>query len=158
MSTDTVKIKTSDGKEFDGFLTKPESSNGAAIVLIQEIFGVNDHIRDVAHLYAQEGYTVLAPDLFWRTDPGLQIGYSPSEIEKGIAIMQKQDLEKATQDLISAVETLKKLPGIKKVGAVGYCMGGMFTYRLACRNAVDAAVSYYGGGIDQQVSEAAKIK
>jgi len=158
MPVETVKIKTSDGKEFDGFLTRPESSNGAGIVLIQEIFGVNDHIREVAQLYAQVGYTVLAPDVFWRTDPGLNIGYSQSEIEKGIAIMQKQDLEKVTQDLIAAAETLRKMGGINKIGAVGYCMGGMFVYRLACRNAVDAAVSYYGGGIDQQLSEAGKIK
>ena len=93
MSVETLKIKTSDGKEFDGILTRPDSSNGAGIVLIQEIFGVNDHIRDVASLYAQEGYTVLAPDLFWRTDPGLQLGYSEGDIQKGIGIMQKLDLE-----------------------------------------------------------------
>jgi carboxymethylenebutenolidase len=158
MSVETVKIKTSDGKEFDGIVTRPDASNGAGIILIQEIFGVNDHIRDVAKLYAQEGYTVLAPDLFWRTDPGLQLGYSESEIAKGIGIMQKLDLERATLDLIDAAQTLRKLPGIKKIGAVGYCMGGMLTYRLACRNAVDAAVSYYGGGVDQQLAEASKIK
>jgi len=158
MSVETVKIKTSDGKEFDGILTRPDASNGAGILLVQEIFGVNDHIRDVANLYAQEGYTVLAPDLFWRTDPGIQLGYSQGEIEKGVGIMQKLDFERATLDLIDAAQTLKKLPGIKKMGAVGYCMGGMFTYRLACRNAIDAAVSYYGGGIDQQLGEASKIK
>jgi carboxymethylenebutenolidase len=158
MSTDTVKIKTSDGKEFDGFLTRPETSNGAGILLIQEIFGVNDHIRDVAHLYAQEGYTVLAPDLFWRTNPGLQLGYSDSDIQKGIAIVQKLDFERTTQDLIEATDILRKQPGVKKIGAVGYCMGGMFVYRLACRNTVDAAVSYYGGGIDQQLADATKIK
>jgi len=158
MTAETVKIKTADGKEFDGFLTCPEKENGAGIILIQEIFGVNDHIRDVANLYAQEGYTVLAPDLFWRTDEGLVMGYSPDEIEKGISILQKQDLEKMTQDLIDAIATLRQRPGIKKVGAVGYCMGGMLAYRLACRNACDAAVSYYGGGIDQQLAESAKIK
>jgi carboxymethylenebutenolidase len=158
MSVETVKIKTSDGKEYNGFLTRPEVSNGAGIVLIQEIFGVNDHIRDVASLYAQEGYMVLAPDLFWRTDPELQLGYSEGDIEKGIAITKKLDLDQATQDLVDAAAVLRKLPGVKKIGAVGYCMGGMFAYRLACRNAVDAAVSYYGGGIDQQLADAAKIK
>jgi carboxymethylenebutenolidase len=158
MTAETVKIKTADGKEFDGYLTRGEEENGAGIILIQEIFGVNDHIRDVANLYAQEGYTVLAPDLFWRTDPGLSMGYSPAEIEKGIGIMQKQDLEKMTQDLIDAIAVLRKRPGIKKVGAVGYCMGGMLAYRLACRNACDAVVSYYGGGVDQQLAESAKIK
>jgi carboxymethylenebutenolidase len=158
MSVATVKIKTSDGKEYNGFLTRPEVSNGAGIVLVQEIFGVNDHIRDVASLYAQEGYTVLAPDLFWRTDPDVQLGYSQGEIEKGIGIMQKLDLDVATQDLIDAVAALRKVSGIKKIGAVGFCMGGMFAYRLACRNAVDASVAYYCGGIDQQLAEATKLK
>jgi carboxymethylenebutenolidase len=158
MAVETIKIKTSDHKEYDGFISRPEKGNGAGTLLIQEIFGVNEHIRDVAELYAQAGYTILAPDFFWRTNPGIQLGYGDAELKKGIEIAQKLDWDKATQDLIDAVETLRKQPGVNKIGAVGYCMGGTFAYGLACRNAVDAAVSYYGGGIDQRLADAPKIK
>src|SRR5271154_7112447 len=108
MAVESIKIKTSDHKEYDGFICRQEKANGAGILLIQEIFGVNEHIRDVAQLYSQAGYTVLAPDLFWRTNPGIQLGYGDADLKKGIEIAQKLDLDRATQDLIDAVETLRK--------------------------------------------------
>jgi carboxymethylenebutenolidase len=158
MPSEMIKIATEDGREFDGYLARPEKANGAGIIVIQEIFGVNEHIRQVCDLYAKAGYTVLAPEVFWRTDPGLKLGYSDAEIQKGISIVGKLDHDVAAQDLISAVATLKKIAGVQKVGAVGYCMGGALVYGLTCRNAVDAGVSYYGGGIDQHLEYAAKIK
>jgi carboxymethylenebutenolidase len=156
---ETIKIKSADGQEFSGFLARPESGTGPGLLLIQEIFGVNSHIRDVADLYAREGFVVLAPDVFWRSEPGMQLGYSAAEVEKGIAIVQKSDFKLILSDLAEAISTLHHLPGVQdKVGAVGYCMGGNLTYRLAAEGKIDAGVSYYGGGIDQLLDQASNIK
>jgi len=154
----TIDIKTSHGSGLTGYLAEPEENNGAGILLIQEIFGVNSHIRDVADLYAAAGYTVLAPDVFWRAEPKIELGYSPEDMQKGMAIVGKLDKEQMLQDLLDAITTLKAQPGCGKVAAVGYCMGGTFSFRLAAKGAVDAAVCYYGGQISQVLSEAANIK
>jgi len=159
MSAENITIKSSDGKEFSGYLARPESGSGPGLLLIQEIFGVNSHIREVADLYAQEGFVVLAPDLFWRIEPGVEIGYSQKELEKGMGYYQKLDFKQAVSDLGDAVATLRKLLSVTgKVGAIGYCLGGHLAYRLAASGKVDASVSYYGGGIDQALDEAKNIK
>lgn len=156
---ETVKIKSADGKEFSGFLARPEKGTGPGIILIQEIFGVNSHIRDVADLYAREGFVVLAPDVFWRIDPGIELGYGEKDMVKGMALYQKSDFTQIVSDLSDAIVTLHNLPGVAdKVGVVGYCMGGNLAYRLAAQGKVDAAVSYYGGGIDQVLDQANGVK
>ena len=127
-----IKIKSSDNKEFSGYLCLPPAAKGPGLLLVQEIFGVNSHIKEVAQLYAQDGFVVLAPDLFWRTEAGVELS-----------------------DLGDAIDTLKTLPEVSgKIGAIGYCLGGHIAYRLASRNKVSAAVSYYGGSIDQVLDEA----
>jgi len=153
----TVNIKSHDGQSFSGYLAKPESPNGSGILVIQEIFGVNSHIRDVADLYASAGYVALAPDLFWRTERNLELNYSEAEIQKGIGIMMKMDSDKAIEDLAATAETLRTEYGAKHVGGVGYCMGGLLAFRLACRNVLNAAVAYYGGGTDQFLGEANQL-
>jgi carboxymethylenebutenolidase len=157
MSGQSVSIKSQDGQTFSGYLARPENPNGAGVLVIQEIFGVNSHIRDVANLYAAAGFVALAPDLFWRTDRNLEIGYSEAEIQKGIGIMMKTDPEKAIEDLASSASALRTEYGAKHVGCVGYCMGGLYTFRLACRNVVNAAVAYYGGGTEQFLAEATQL-
>src|SRR5277367_5544483 len=98
-SGDYIKIKTKDAKEFSGFLCLPPAGKGPGLLLIQEIFGVNSHIRDVADLYAQEGFVVLAPDLFWRNAPGFEIGYDQESFARGIEQYNKLNMEQALTDL-----------------------------------------------------------
>jgi carboxymethylenebutenolidase len=157
MPGEMVSIKSSDGKEFSAFLARPEKANGAGIVLIQEIFGVNSHIREVAELYAADGFTVLAPDFFWRQKPGLELGYTKEDMGTGMGFATKVNAEQAVSDLHDVVKELKTKYGAKKLGSVGYCMGGTFSYLLACHNMVDAAVAYYGGNIGQNLDQAKGI-
>lgn len=154
----TVDIKTDAGSGYTGYLSVPDSGTGAGILLIQEIFGVNSHIKDVADLYAAAGFTVLAPDVFWRVKPGVQLGYSQDDIQKGIALIGQCNPDDMVHDLETAAKTLRGLPQFSgKLGVVGYCMGGTYAYRLATRDVVDVAVSYYGGGIEDYLDEAKNL-
>ena len=158
MSGEYIKIKTKDNKEFSGYLCKPPAGKGPGLLLIQEIFGVNSHIKDVAELYAKEGFVVLAPDLFWRSEPGVELTYVGKDAAKGYELYGKLDMNQSLGDLTDAIETLGKLPEVKgKIGAVGFCLGGHIAYRLVCHALVDVAISYYGGGIDQVLDEAKNL-
>jgi carboxymethylenebutenolidase len=155
----SIDIQASDGKSFKGYLSLPPTGSGPGIVLIQEIFGVNAHIRAVADQYAMDGYVVLAPDVFWRQEPGLDIGYSPEDMQKGMGLLQNMDFAKTVQDLASTVKALRALPECSgKVASIGYCMGGTLSYLCAANAGVDAAVCYYPGGVDKQLGQADKIK
>lgn len=125
---------------------------------MQEVFGVNDHIREVARLWAQLGYTVLAPDIFWRLQPGIELGYSPETYQQGRDLKAKTDIALAIGDLKEALVKLRSQPTCHgKVGAVGYCMGGTFAYLMATEAEVDAAVCYYGSNIDEHLHVAHKL-
>jgi len=158
MSGNNIKIKTKDAKEFSGFLCLPPAGKGPGLLLIQEIFGVNSHIKDVAQLYAQDGFVVLAPDLFWRTEAGVELSYEGQDAAKGMALYGKLDVNQTISDLSDATDTLRSLSSVVGgVGAVGFCLGGHMAYRLATHSKVDAAVCYYGGGIDKALDEAKNI-
>jgi carboxymethylenebutenolidase len=155
----TMKIAARDGGEFNAYVARPRAASAPCIVLLQEIFGVNRHMRDVADLYAEEGYLVVVPDLFWRLGPGIELGYGDADMQKAFGYYQKFDLAKASDDIIATVEAARRLPGGDgKVGALGFCLGGKLAYMAAARAGVDAAVSYYGVGIEGLLSEAANIK
>jgi carboxymethylenebutenolidase len=152
-----ITITADDGGKFSGYLALPAAGKGPGLLMLQEIFGVNKEMRETADLYAEEGYVVLVPDMFWRIEPGMQIGYSPKEIEKGRDYKARTDLDVATRDMSAAVKALKAMPEVTgKVGAIGFCFGGLLAYLAATRCGVDAAVSYYGGGIDNYLGEAEK--
>jgi len=158
MATRWVQVAGADG-QFDAFVATPPVTPGPGIVLIQEIFGVNDHIQGVAAQYASDGYTVIAPDLFWRSERRVNIGYSDAEFKRGMELAGKLDRAKTAQDITAAVQVLRSLPECKgPVASIGYCMGGMLSYRTAATGAVDGAVCYYGGGIGDQLDLAAKIR
>lgn len=158
MNGNMIDIKSEAGSGYTGYLSKPESAKGPGILLIQEIFGVNSHIKEVADLYAAAGYVVLAPDVFWRVEPGVQLGYTPEDVQKGAAFAGKCKPEEIVQDLGKALETLKQQPQFAgKVGAVGYCMGGTYAYLLATNDSVDVAVGYYGGSIDKYLDAAKNL-
>lgn len=142
-----IGIESTDGFEFGAYRAAPAGEPRGAVVVLQEIFGVNSHIRAVADGYAAEGYLALAPQLFDRVAPDIELGYGEQDLGRGIEIaFQKLDHAAALADIGATVEAAAA-PGLR-VGVVGYCFGGLLAWRAACGlDGVAAAVCYYGGGI-----------
>lgn len=159
MTSRWVDITADDGGRFQGYLAVPASGSGPGILLLQEIFGVNAHIRAVADLYAEEGYVVLAPDLFWRLEPRVELGYGEADVARARELLGRFDVDRAVADCGAALATLRRLPECRgKVGALGFCLGGRLAYLVAARSHVDAAVSYYGTGLEPLLGEADAIR
>jgi carboxymethylenebutenolidase len=143
---------------FGGYLSLPKGGNGPAVVIVQEIFGVNAHIRAVCDQYAADGYVALAPDLFWRTQPRIELAYDDSGMKKGVEIAQTGDIDLFVADIAATADFLRKRPELKgKIAAIGYCFGGLLAYLAAATGKIDAAVAYYGGGIQGALGVADKI-
>ena len=142
-----------------GYLALPPAGHGPGLVLFQEIFGVNEHIRAVAEQYALDGFVVLAPDLFWRQAPRVELGYAGDDWKRAFALMQGYAPAEAVADIAASAAALRARPevGGGKVGAVGYCMGGRMAYLAAATAGIDAAAPFYGGGIHLQLDRAAGI-
>ncbi|WP_372600459.1 dienelactone hydrolase family protein [Amphritea sp.] len=154
-----IDIQAKDGSgRFKGYLAVPASGEGPGIVLLQEIFGINDTMRKIADYYAEEGYVVLAPDLFWRQEPGVELGNNPADWEKAFGFYQGFDQDLGVDDIDAAISVLKGRPECNgKVGSLGFCLGARLSYLTACRCDVDAAVGYYGMGIENHLDEAVNI-
>lgn len=153
-----IDIQAADGK-FGAYLALPHLGSGPGIILLQEIFGVNDHIRSVADQYAADGYVVLVPDLFWRSSPRIELGYDDASWKQAYDLMQATDLAHAMSDIALTAATLRALPCVKgRIASIGYCFGGMLSYNAAAAGLVDAAIAYYGGGIQNQLDRADDIK
>ncbi|HXQ70458.1 MAG TPA: dienelactone hydrolase family protein [Pyrinomonadaceae bacterium] len=145
-------IKSFDGGEFDGYLALPASGYGPGIVVLQEIFGVDEHMRRVADWYAAHGFVALCPDLFWRMEPGVQL--TGAEFDKAIDYYQRLDEAKAVEDSAAAMSFLRQHPACNgRVGAVGFCLGGNLAYLLSVRFKPDCAVGYYGVSIEKSLDE-----
>jgi carboxymethylenebutenolidase len=143
---------------FGGYLALPKRGKGPAVIIIQEIFGVNAHIRAVADQYAADGYVALAPDVFWRTQPRVELAYEGPDRDKGIELLQKTDVDLAVADIAATADLLRTRPEVEgKVAAIGYCFGGRLAYLAAATGEIDGAVAYYGGGIQNQLDVAGKI-
>jgi carboxymethylenebutenolidase len=145
---------------FAGYLALPPAGRGPGLVLWQEIFGVNAHIRAVAEQYALDGFVVLAPDAFWRQAPRVELGYEADERPRAMALMQGYGAADALADIAAATTTLRALPEVAgaKVGTFGYCMGGRLAYLTAATAGVDAAVAFYGGGIHNNLERAGTVR
>ena len=144
---------------FKGYLARPDAGSGPGIVVIQEIFGVNAVMRGIADDLAAQGYVALVPDLFWRLEPGVDItDQSDAEWKKALDLMQRFDIDKGVEDIQAAIATLRRQPGAAKVGAVGYCLGGLLAYLTATRTDIDASVGYYGVNIPAFLGEANLIR
>jgi carboxymethylenebutenolidase len=155
----TMTIAAPGGGTFSGYLAAPPSGSGPGLLVLQEIFGVNRHIREITDRWAKEGYVALAPDLFWRAEPGVQLDYTPEGMQKGRALRQKLDLDLTVKDIGAALAALRARPEYRgKAAVVGYCFGGLLAYLTATRTDVDATISYYGGGIETHLAEASAIK
>jgi carboxymethylenebutenolidase len=159
MAGQTIKIEGPDG-EFSGYLASPAVGRGPAIVVIQEIFGINSDMREIADALAARGYFALAPDLFWRLQPGVQLSAKkPEEFQKAFELMGRFDKDKGLVDIQATIDHLRKMPDVTgKVGAVGYCLGGLLAYLTAARTNVDASVSFYGVNLHNMLGEVTAIK
>lgn len=158
VTTKWIDIKAADGT-FGAYLAIPHTGKGPGIVLIQEIFGVNEHIRAVAEQYAADGYVVLVPDLFWRSAHRIELNYDEAGWKRAMELRQAVDIAEAESDIALTVAALKAQPALDgKLAAIGYCFGGLLAYLAAANGQVDAAIAYYGGGIQNQLQRADDIK
>lgn len=152
----TIEIQPLEGDgAFSAYLAEPDGASRAAIVVIQEIFGVNEGIRRKCDHMAGLGYLALAPDLFWRLEPGVELDPDvPEEFKRAIGLMQKFDQDRGISDIEATIrEARRRLGEGGKVGCVGYCLGGRLAFMTAARTDVDASVGYYGVGIDNLLRE-----
>jgi len=155
-----VRISATDGGQFSAYLAKPASGKGPAIVVCQEIFGVNKVMRDVCDRLAREGAFAICPDIFWRQSPGIQLtDQSEAEWQRAFELYKGFDEKKGVEDLKATLAYARKIPGASgKAGSVGFCLGGKLAYLMATRSDADANVGYYGVGIEGALDEAKNIK
>ncbi len=157
-----IDVPSADGQTFAAWLASPPATPrglpAPAIVVLQEIWGVNAHIRAVTEQYAADGYVAVAPDLFWRQQPRVDLTYDEDGTQQAFAFRKSLDLALADLDIASTVNRLRGMETVAGgIGVVGYCMGGMLAYRAAAHAGIDCAVCYYGGGIAQQLELAGSI-
>jgi carboxymethylenebutenolidase len=151
-------LTTPDG-EFRAYVAAPASSPAPAVVVIQEIFGVNAVMRQTADQFAARGYLAVCPDLFWRIEPGIDItDQSEAEWKRAFELFNAFDVETGVKDIDATIDKVRKDPRCNgKVGAVGFCLGGLLAYLTAVRTDCDASAAYYGVGIERYTAEADKL-
>jgi len=144
-----IVLKCADGFDLSAYEARPQGECHGAVVVIQEVFGVNSHIRSVADGYAAAGYYAIAPAIFDRVEKGVELGYEAADMERGIDLaFSKLQMPQTLADIQSAID---HAAGYGKVGVVGYCFGGLLTWLSACQlSGLAAASSYYGGGVPEQ--------
>jgi carboxymethylenebutenolidase len=157
MAQTTIEALGREGS-FQAYVAEPEGTARAAIIVIQEIFGVNEGIRRKCDAWAKQGYLAIAPDLFWRLQPGVELDADvPEEFQKGIELMSRTDVNAAVRDIEATIKAARAKVNGGKVGLVGYCFGGKLAYLAATRTDVDASVGYYGVQIEAMLNEAHAI-
>jgi carboxymethylenebutenolidase len=154
--SDWIKLKAEDGHELSAYVAQPAGQPIGALVLIQEIFGINAHIRGVADGYAKDGFVVVAPALFDRSEQGVELKYEGEDMQRAYALYQKLTPETALLDIAAAYSWVKKFE--KGIGVIGYCYGGFMSWLTATRGETlkmqpSCSVGYYAGGIGQVASE-----
>ena len=150
-----VKLQASDGHELDAYVAEPEGKPRGGLVVVQEVFGVNEHIRAVADRFAKEGYYAVAPAIFDRVQRNVELGYDGEGMREGMGLAGKLDMGNAVKDVEAALQYAEKQTG-KKAGVVGFCFGGTLAWLSATRLAPAAAVGYYGGYIAKFAAETPK--
>lgn len=155
---ETATISAPDG-EFSAYIAAPATTPAPAIVVAQEIFGVNQVMRDIADDLAEAGYLAICPDLFWRIEPGIDItDRTEPEVKRAFALFAAFDVDCGMRDIAATIDHVRRDPGCSgKVGAVGFCLGGLLAFLAATRTDADACVAYYGVGIERHLAEAADL-
>ena len=158
MPSETITLTVPDGA-FSAYVARPAASPAPAVVVIQEIFGVNQVMRDIADRLAEQGYLAVCPDLFWRIEPGIDItDQSEAEMKKAFELYNAFDVDKGVEDIDATIDAVRADPGCNgKVGAVGYCLGGLLAFLTAARTGSDATVAYYGVGIEKHLAAEEQI-
>ncbi len=158
--TRSERIETSEGA-FEAHLAIPASGTGPGMLLIHEIFGVNDYAKDAARRLSELGYVVLAPDLYWRTEPGLSLSHGGDDLQRAFAAVAKLDFAAATEDCLTALAALRYLAEVSeaggRAGVLGFCLGGTLAYQVAVHGDPDVAVVYYGSGVPDALDDAVSI-
>lgn len=159
METRTIEIATSDGN-FSAYLALPDTTPAPGILVIQEIFGINAFVRQVVESYAKDGYVAIAPDLFWRLQPGVELDPNDQQqMQQAFDLYGKFDIDRGTKDLITTLGILRNLLECNnKAGSIGFCLGGKLAYLMATRSDADCNVGYYGVGIEASLDEASNIE
>ena len=154
MTETAIITALEDDTSFSAYVARPTTNPKAAIIVIQEIFGVNPGIRQKCDKLAAEGYLAVAPDLFWRLEPGIELDPDvEAEFTEALEWMGKFDQDAGISDIQATINHIRKHEGVEKVGCVGYCLGGRLAYMTAARTSIDASVGYYGVGIDGLLHE-----
>jgi len=153
-----ITIKTEDGT-FSAYVARPSGAPASAVVVIQEIFGVNQVMRDTTDALAAEGFLAVCPDLFWRIEPGIDItDQSEAEWKRAFELFNAFDVDAGVKDIAATIDQVRADPACSgKVGAVGFCLGGLLAFLTATRTDADASAAYYGVGIEGRVAEAEKL-
>ncbi len=158
MASDRISISIGDGF-FDAYLAIPPKGQGPGILLIPEIFGVNDQVREAADFWAEQGFLTLVPDIFWRLKPNLELGYEGADLELAQSYLKRFDEERTLSDLRESAEFLRDHKACSgRVAALGFSLGGGLTYRLATLFNLNAAICYYPLSIDKRLEDASKIR
>ncbi len=147
-----IDIESACGGSFGAYVSLPPAGFGPGLLVIQEIFGVNDHIKNICDQYALDGFVAVAPDVFWRQEPRVELSYNSAGIAKGLQLFDGLNIDIAAAELQRAVEAVRHIPSCTgKVGALGFCMGGLLAFVCAARAGVESSVIYYGTRLDQHL-------
>ena len=155
-----ISIKAADGGSFNAYMSMPGETPAAAVILLQEVYGVNRFMQRITDHWAAQGFLAVCPDIYWRLGPGIVLDpETPGHREQARAWGQKLDVDQAVEDVTSVVEHLRGRPECTgKVGVSGYCLGGKLAYLEGTRGTADCNVSYYGVGIEGYLGEAGNLK
>ncbi|HWF93881.1 MAG TPA: dienelactone hydrolase family protein [Xanthobacteraceae bacterium] len=154
----TINIQT-EGGEFSAYLARPTNASAPVVVVLHEVFGVNEDMRQTCLELADKGFLAIAPELFWRQERGVDLNtWSDEEWKKGLALYTAYDRDTGVRDVVATVRAAEQLEGASgKVGVMGFCLGGLMTYLTAARHDLDAAVAYHGGDTESYLDEAEAI-
>jgi carboxymethylenebutenolidase len=159
MSTRYDTISTPTGESFRAYVSEPARPNGHAVIVLQEIFGVTKHVRGIADRFAEDGYLAFAPDLFWRMEPNVELSHSKEDMQKAFGFLGRYRDEDGLADIAATARHIRAQPGFGgKVAAAGLCLGGKLAYLAATLQEVDAAVSFYGVGMEQRLDAAPAVR
>ena len=158
MATNTQFPSLDGAAQIPAYVARPAGTPKAAIIVIPEIFGVNPGIRQKCDKWAAEGYLAVAPDIFWRFAPGVELNPDvEAELQEAFGYFGQYDPDKGVYDIEATIRWIRETQGVAKVGCAGYCLGGRLAYMAAARTDIDASVGYYGVMIDQMLGEAHAI-
>lgn len=154
-----IQITAHDGGTFKAYVALPEITPAPAVIMIQEIFGINAEMREKCDHMAAQGYVAICPDLFWRIEPGIELTDAvPEQLERAFQLFGEFDVDLGIEDLKSTLSAARAHEAVSgKVGSVGYCLGGKLSYMLGAASDIDASVSYYGVGLGAMLDHAPQI-